>query len=35
MKLSMEFDACNGDFVVYIKSCSCVHMHFQCSIFTR
>jgi len=35
MKLLMQFDACNGHFVVNIKCWSCVHMHFRFSTFTR
>jgi len=35
MKLSMKFDACNGYFVVNIKSWSCDHMHFWCFDFHR
>jgi len=35
MKLSMKFDACNGYFVVIIKSQSCAHMHFRCFDFHK
>jgi len=35
MKLSMKCDACNGYFVVNIKSWICVLMHFRCFDFHK
>ena len=35
VKLSMQFGAFDGYFVVNVKSWICVHMHFRCFNFNK